>query len=334
MNDVRTVAALERTLKTTDPEQLQPARLQEIRTRGGRRRRTRLALVAAGTAAVIVMTSLGGAALSGIGEDRAEDAQPASPKPPKEMSALAKRALAEIPGAQQVSSWQVLLPTPVGAPGVPSEQSVSDDLVDAGPIDIGTRHYTGVTAYGRKAFPAWLYDGVSDYEQNVLGSKEEGYPVGSTDIGVVVDGGPMRLVCMRPLPEWSGEPAGDTCFPAMVGGADGHLVYEWGMGTDDFLHEGKALELFSTDTYIDGSPGEVWIGGTYGTDVASVDLVATDGTTVPATVAPGTLVPGNTMFWGSVDGDLAIAVTRDADGKVLEEHVLKPCSSPVDCEVR
>ena len=78
----------------------------------------------------------------------------------------------------------------------------------------------------------------------------------------------------------------------------------------------------------------MWIGGTYGTDVASVDLVATDGTTVPATVAPGTLVPGNTMFWGSVDGDLAVAVTRDADGNVLEEHVLKPCSSPVECEVR
>ena len=52
----------------------------------------------------------------------------------------------------------------------------------------------------------------------------------------------MRLACMRPLPEWSGEePANDTCFPAMVGGADGHLVYEWGMGTDDFLHEGKEL---------------------------------------------------------------------------------------------
>ena len=62
----------------------------------------------------------------------------------------------------------------------------------------------------------------------------------------------------------------------------------------------------------------MWIGGTYGTDVASVDLVATDGTTVPATVASGTLVPGHTMFWGSVDGDLAMAVTRDAAGDVLE----------------
>ena len=176
MNDVRTVAELERTLKATEPETLQPARLHEIRTQGRRRRRTGLAVVAAGTAAVIVTASLGVAALTGGGAHRADDTQPASPKPPKEMSALAKRALAEIPGAVQVSGWQVLLPTPVVAQtGDSTEQSVPDDLIDAGPIDIGTRHYTGVTAFGRGTFPAWLYDGVSDYEKHVLGSEEEGY---------------------------------------------------------------------------------------------------------------------------------------------------------------
>lgn len=336
MNDVRTVAELERTLKTSGPELLQPARLHEIRTQGRRRRRTGLALIIAGTAAVVVTASLGVAALTGVGPDRADDAQSVSQKPPKEMSALAKRALAEIPGAVQVSGWQVLLPTPVGAQtGVPVDQPVPESLIDAGPIDIGTRHYIGVTAFRRGAFPAWLYDGISDYEKHVLGSEEEGYPVGSTDIGVVVDGGPMRLACMRPLPEWGGDRTGaDGCFPAMLSGADGHLLYAWGMGTDDFLHEGKELELFSTDAFGDGSAGTVWIGGTYGTDVASVDLVATDGTMVPATVASGTLVPGDTMFWGSVDGDLAMAVTRDADGHVLEEHDVKPCSDPVDCEVR
>jgi hypothetical protein len=292
-------------------------------------------MVAASAAAVVVVASLGVVALTGDGPDRADDAQAAAQKP-KEMSALAKRALAEIPGAQQVSSWQVLLPAPVGAESaVPEDQAVPADLVDAGPIDIGTRHYTGVTSFDRGSFPAWLYDGISDYEKHVLGSEEEGYPVGSTDIGVVVDDGPMRLACMRRLPEWDGEAyGGDGCFPAMVGGPDGHLVYEWGMGTDDFLHEGKGLELFHTDTFSDGSPRTVWIGGTYGTDVASVDLVATDGTTVPATVASGTLVPGDTMFWGTVDGDLAMAVTRDASGNVLEKHVLEPCGSPVDCEVR
>ena len=95
----------------------------------------------------------------------------------------------------------------------------------------------------------------------------------------------------------------------MLGGADGHLVYEWGMGTDDFLHEGKGLELFATDAFSDGSAGKVWIGGTYGTDVASVDLVATDGTTVPATVRLGDPGAREHHVLGSVDGDLAMAVT-------------------------
>ena len=76
------------------------------------------------------------------------------------------------------------------------------------------------------------------------------------------------------------------------------------------------------------------MGGTDGTDVASVDLVTTDGTHVEATVASGTLVPEETMFWGTVTGELAEAVTRDADGTVLERHQLAPCSAPVDCEVR
>jgi hypothetical protein len=40
------------------------------------------------------------------------------------------------------------------------------------------------------------------------------------------------------------------------------------------------------------------------------------------------------MFWGTVAGELAQAVTRDADGKVLEQHAVKPCSDPVSCEVR
>jgi len=32
--------------------------------------------------------------------------------------------------------------------------------------------------------------------------------------------------------------------------------------------------------------------------------------------------------------DLAMSVTRDAAGNVLERHVVKACSTPVECEVR
>ena len=329
MNDLRTVDELEQTLKTADAELLQPARLAEILSAGRRRRRTRLALVVSGTAAAVVAVSVGISALTGGAGERAADT-PVAQQPPKQMSDLARRALAEIPGAVQVSSWQVLLPAPVGAKTAFPEQRVPADHLEAGPIDIGTHSYTGVTAYRQNAFPAWLRDGVSDYEH--AQGDESGYPVGSTDMGIIVDGGPQRLGCMTSLEEW-GDPA-EGCFPAMLSGADGDLSYDWGMGTDDFLHPGKDLELFHTATYVAGTAQTVWIGGTYGTDVASVDLVTTDGTTVSATVAAGTLVPGNTMFWGTVDGELAKAVTRDAEGHVLEDHVVKACATPVDCEVR
>ena len=336
MNDVRTVAELEQVLRAAEPDRLQPVRLSEIRTRGRRRRRGRLAVAAAGTAAAVVAASMGIAALTSVGGERAHDAPPVAQRPPKEMSALARRVLAEIPGAVQVSSWQVVIPVPAGADadqlgveGVPAYD------VDAGPVDLDTRWYTGVTSFRPRDFPTWLYDGVADYEQHVLGD-EDGYPVGSTDIGVLVDAGPLRLACMQALAELSGggEQEGATCFPAMLSGPDGDLVYQWGMGTDDFLEPGSDLELFHTASYTSGAPRTVWIGGTDGTDVASVDLVTTDGTSVAATVASGTMVPGDTMFWGTVDGDLAMAVTRDAAGDVLERHVLKPCATPVECEVR
>ncbi len=81
-------------------------------------------------------------------------------------------------------------------------------------------------------------------------------------------------------------------------------------------------------------PVSLWVGGTDGTDGASVDLELADGSTVEATVASGTLVPGETVFWATVPGELVRAVTRDADGEVLEDHPLRPCSGDLDCEVR
>ena len=107
-----------------------------------------------------------------------------------------------------------------------------------------------------------------------------------------------------------------------------------GMGTDDFLQSGKDLELFRPTTYIGGSPRTVWIGGTDGTDVASVDLVTTDGDHVSATVAAGTLCPRDRSSGPPSTASSPRRVTRDADGNVIEEHELKPCSDPVDCEVR
>jgi hypothetical protein len=272
------------------------------------------------------------------GDEPVRDRAPVIGTEPKHLSPLAERALREIPGAVQLSDGQVLLPTPVDGGLEMGEEKVPADYIEAGPVDIGARSYTGVTAFRPSSFPAWLYDGVQDIEMTELGSEEEGYPVGSTEMGIVVDAGPVDLACIRPLPQWTGDDGqsldSEACFPAMLGQHDGYRTYDWGMGTDDFLQEGEDLELFSTDVYSAGSPQTVWIGGTDGTDVATVTLVATDGTKVEATVAAGTLVPGETMFWGTVTGELAVAVTRDIDGEVLQRHEVEPCSDPVDCEVR
>jgi hypothetical protein len=334
VTDVRLVDQLERALRDDEPDRLQPARLAEIRTQGLRRRRSRRTVWAVGAAAAVVgLSALAGGVTGAFTEaDKGTDRAPVATRDtPEELSPLAARVLAEVPGAVQVSAWQVLIPAPAGASSGGGDR-IPADHIEAGPVDIGTRDYVGVTSFRERDFPAWLYDGVADYEQNVLGD-EDGYPVGSTDIGIVVDAGPQRLACMTSLPEWGGERS-DGCFPAMVSGADGDLSFAWGMGTDGFLQPGEDLELFSSETFVSGSAATVWRGGTDGTDVASVDLVTTDGTRVQATVAAGTLVPDETMFWGTVTGELALAVTRDADGDVLERHELEPCSDPVDCEVR
>lgn len=337
MNETRSIEQLEQALHRGD-EVLPGPDLARIRQRGRVRRRSRLVAYAGGAAAGVVAAGLLVGVVADGGEPAGRTPVAADPERPKELSPLARRALREIPGAVQVSEWEVLLPTPVDGDLEMGEEPVPEDHVEAGPIDIGARSYTGVTAFGPSAFPGWLYRGVQDIEKNELGSEEEGYPVGSTDMGIIVDAGRVELACIRSLPQWSddgGEERGDeTCFPAMLGNDGGRLTYDWGMGTDDFLQPGKDLELFSTDLYTSGSPQTVWIGGTDGTEVATVELVTTDGTVVDATVAAGTLVPGETMFWGTVTGELALAVTRDAGGEVLERHELEPCSDPVDCEVR
>ncbi len=334
--DQRTIDQLENDLRGHDAPGAGGVDLATVRALGTRRRRVRGLVAGGGAVAAVAVLALVLTAVTGGHERGAEEprfaTQPSST--PTELSPLAQRALAKVPGAVQVSAWQVLIPTPAAMSMYPS-QVVPADHIAAGPVDVGMRRYTGVTSFERGQFPAWLFDGVERIEKTELGSEEEGYPVGSTEMGIIVDAGPLDLACVQPLPDWgNADELGDACNPAMLGTSGDARTYEWGMGTDDFLQSGQPLELFSDETYTDGTARTVWIGGTDGTDVASVELVDVDGTRIQATVAAGTLVPGETMFWGTVPGELAIAVTRDADGDVLERHEVKPCDSPVDCEVR
>ena len=124
------------------------------------------------------------------------------------------------------------------------------------------------------------------------------------------------------------------CMVQIVGRHGTDLVGHWTVADPDFLAEGSGVQLFRDRSSAKGDPVSLWVGGTDGTDVASVDLELADGSTVEATVASGTLVPGETVFWATVPGELVRAVTRDADGEVLEDHPLRPCSGDLDCEVR
>lgn len=55
---------------------------------------------------------------------------------------------------------------------------------------------------------------------------------------------------------------------------------------------------------------------------------------VEGVVEAGTWSTGDSIFWANVPGEVATVVAYDAAGEVIEDHLLKPCDSPVECEVR
>ena len=324
------ISDLERTLAgPTAPDLLGTPDLDRIHRLGTRRRRTRSAVLALATVtAVAAATGLGyGVGTFRAGGETGRDVPPAAQSPdpaPQELSPLAKRVLREVPGATQVSAWQVVIPGPDTAPEW--DEPVETDQIAAGPLPLGGLHYTGVTAYKRSDFPDWLYDGVQRIEQEELGD-EEGYPVGSTDMGILVEDGDAELACM-------GKREGGPCGPAYLARIGGTLYYQWGMGTDDFLKPGADMEVFLAEDYSHGAPGTIAIAGIDGTGVVRADFLTTTGEVVQGTVEAGTFSPGDSIFYANVPGELARVVAYDAGGDVIEDHELKACDTPVECEVR
>lgn len=303
--------------------------LRVIHRRGRRRRRLRSAAV--GGAVVATVAAISGAATvldgSGSGDDRLSASEPTTPAP-AELSPLAKRALVDIPGARQLSPTKVLIPAPErtrGLPEIPSE-------IRGEAVRLPEPGYAGVTGYPTGAFPQWLHDGTEKLEE--AAGDENGYPVGSTDItGVIVDLGPRYLGCVEPTDD-EGVPDGSECYPAVLTRDGQRWSYQWGMGTDRFLTPGSPMEVFASDSTLQGDEATLAIAGLDGTDVARADFVATNGTVVAGTVFAGTLVPGESMFFAEVPGTLAKVVAYDAAGEVIEDHPLRECDDPVDCEVR
>lgn len=335
--DKYTIEDLEERLATPpDVERLGRPDLRSIRSRGGRRRRIHRALGAGGSAlgaAAVVGLLFGGAQLfdgnRGAGDNQA--AEEASQ--PHELSPLARRALAEIPGAVQVSDWQVVLPNPGEASNFGFKLRISEPPTV--PVDLPGHLYTGVTMYNEGAFPTWLYDGVADIEQEM--GDEDGHPVGSTKMGILVDQGAGALGCVRAdaegQPTWLDPPSAD-CHPTVISRVGQDWYSHWGFGTDKFLKPDAKMEVFLTDDYSTGRPMTLAIAGMDGTDVARVDFVPVNGSPVPGKIQSGTLVKGDSIFYANVPGELARVVAYDDAGKVIEDHKLRECSGGADCEVR
>ena len=304
--------------------------LEAIRQLGRRQRRTRSALVG-GVAALTLVGGVGGAALLVDGEDStAQDRSvvAAATPPPSELSPIAARALAEIPGARQVNSGQVVIPAPEDK--LAMAQRVE---IDGEPAELPRHYYYGVTSYRPSAWPAWLYEGVDEAEQ--AAGDEDGWQVGTTDVaGIYVDAGERYLACTLPREEWDAGPDA-PCFPAIVTEhSDGGYVYEYGLGTDEFLTPDAPMEVFTEESYVSGELATLAVAGIDGTDVARAEFVSVDGTRVEGEVEAGTLVAGESLFFAEVPGELARVIVYDAAGELVEDHPLQDCDTPVECEVR
>ena len=325
MHDDSHVTELERMLEIPDAELLGRPDLDRIHRLGTRRRRIRLGVgLAAGALAVAAVAGTAGT-LALPGGDSARGVPAASDAPaPQQLSPLAARALAEIPGAVQVSDWQVVIPPP-GPTATGYDEKVTEDDIAAGTITVGSM-YTGVTTFDRSGVPTWLYDAVQRHEQEDLAAGGS-HPIGTTDLGVLVETAEADLACVGP--------STDRCTLAFLGTTDGRTwTYEYGLGADHFMDPGAPMQVFLHDDYSRGTPAQVVVAGLDGTDVGSADVVTTDGERVRAHVLSGTLHAGDTVLWAYVEGQAAEVVAYDAAGEVIEDHPLRPCDSPEDCEVR
>lgn len=327
MTDQMTIDRLENALRSAEADQLDDARLTAIRSDGTRRRRIRrtvtglAAAVAVGALATTIAVVPNIVGNGGAGDQGGEVA---TADRPDELSPLQQRVLREIPGAQQVSDWQVVLPAP--SQRLQGETPMRGQFeVEGATLPMDAPTYAGVTAYPPAAFPRWLYDEVYRIETEELVNDDGSYPVGSMTMGIKVESGSAELACV------SFE--GGECAPAVVRRSGGELFYEWGFGTDEFLKPGTGMEVFAGIGQEATDAPAIAVAGMPGTEVARVEFVNTLGEVTDGAVTHS-LVDGASIMWANVPGAVQRVIAYDADGEVVDDHELRKCSGGSDCEVR
>lgn len=337
--EMHSTADLERELRAPDRDVTGGPDLALIRRQGRSRRRRRTALAATGgllAAVVLLGTAI---TLVELRDEGGRETAPASvtlqaDPVPKTMHPLAERALKEIPGAVKVSATQVVIP----GPGTPEERAV-DPIGENGrpplvgtPVPLPGHLYSGVTGFPASAFPAWLHEGVAAYEETVLAHDDGSFPVGSTDIGILVDTGVGQLGCT----EWPASERHDNanCWPALMAQVGEKRYLRASLGTEEFLTPGAAMEVFLSDDYSTGRRTTLAIAGLDGTDVARVEFVPTAGAPVAGTVRSGSITEGDSLFYANVPGELQRVIAYDDAGRVIDNHEVVPCDGAEDCEVR
>ncbi|MPZ97582.1 MAG: hypothetical protein GEU96_22355 [Propionibacteriales bacterium] len=271
----------------------------------GRRLRRRRRVMRVGAAAVVVAVVVVGVGVlvgsPGGGSDG--DLYAAETwSPPQRLTERARQILDTNPDARQAEG-SVILPGDYELARI-----VPPGVVEGEVVAMGPHHF-------------------SPYGPPVAG--DDTYP--APQDRVFTDQGPQYLFCAL-YPEE--DP--DQCMPT-VGYKlpnTGALVGSMGYGTGRFLDEGSEMEVFFGDSFDgDGMATQQVIGGLDGTETSRVVLDLEDGSQVDAQLTHDA-VPGDTVWWAFVRQGVANVTAFDADGDVVDEHPIKPCTGTgSECEV-
>ena len=192
-----------------------PAPWPSIRRQGGRRRTARRALTAVGTAGIVAVVGLTlgdrpRPTMSAPTTTRPSPTTPVSRRPPRSSAPSRSAPCDEIPGAVQVSDWQVVLPCARRQErDCWSGEKPVDRQVVGDPVPLDAKSYQGVTIFPAPGLAGVALPGHARLRADPEGTEDEQLPrrlrwapgswwrSGAAELACVSYEG--RTVCARPM---------------------------------------------------------------------------------------------------------------------------------------